>query len=400
MDNKKNLVFKYSLQQAFYWSAYCGIFTFAVTYLLGKGFDSSTIGMILFSANFLSFMIQPVVASKTDRASGNIIPKLMSGLTVCSGLCFLAILLIQDIPLLLLSVLYVAGCTLYDMNQAFLNAENVYYSQRNWETGYGLGRGIGSITFSVVSLGLGRLMNTYGVNGMPAVSLFLMILFFVSCLIMPNDESLASGENSVQESVSLIVFFKKYKWYVVSLFGVLLLAMVHLMLESYLINIVTRLGGNSSNVGTALFVATIFGTFSFIFTAQIHKKLGSRRMLAIAGFFYIVKVCLFISAKSLIVIFITQVLQTVTYAFLSPTQMYYSGECTQSSDMVKGQAMSSAFYAMGGALGNLMGGLLIGSFGLNVMLFTALAIAVMGFAVLFVSVPKALLKKPGFAETV
>lgn len=51
-------------------------------------------------------------------------------------------------------------------------------------------------------------------------------------------------------------FFPRYKWYCISLLGVMLLAMFHAMTENYLIEIAGKLGGDSGSVGIALFVAT------------------------------------------------------------------------------------------------------------------------------------------------
>ena len=59
------------------------------------------------------------------------------------------------------------------------------------------------------------------------------------------------------ECCTLPEFFKKYKWYCISLLGIMLLAMFHAMTENYLIEVAGRLGGNSSSVGVALFIATV-----------------------------------------------------------------------------------------------------------------------------------------------
>ena len=46
-----------------------------------------------------------------------------------------------------------------------------------------------------------------------------------------------------RDACSVPVFFRRYKWYCVSLLGVMLLGMFHAMTENYLIEIVTPLGG-------------------------------------------------------------------------------------------------------------------------------------------------------------
>ena len=55
-------------------------------------------------------------------------------------------------------------------------------------------------------------------------------------------------------------------------------------------------------------------------------------------------------------IYLLQLLQNTSYAFLAPTQVYYANAKVGSSDMVKGQAFITAAYALGCSAGNFMGG--------------------------------------------
>ena len=89
-------------------------------------------------------------------------------------------------------------------------------------------------------------------------------------------------------------------------------------------------------------------------------------------------------------IYAAQLLQLVTYTFISPVQMYYAKECTSEADMIKGQSVITAVYALGCALGNLTGGELITAFGVPVMLNIGLAATIAGLAVIALTVPKAL----------
>lgn len=56
--------------------------------------------------------------------------------------------------------------------------------------------------------------------------------------------------------------------------------------------------------------------------------------------------------------------------------------------MVKGQAVAMSFYALGTAIGNYAGGILIDTFGVEQMLFIALLSAVTGAAVINMTIGK------------
>ena len=388
----KKLTLKYSLQQFIYWAAICGIVSFAATYLLSKGFTASETGRILFTANFCSFVLQPFMASKADQAKKNVIPAFMLGLAGLTIVCFLCIRFLP-LPKWLFSGLYIAGMTTLDMEVPLLNAENVYYTDRGWTINYGLSRALGSAAYAVLSLSLGYILEYLGVDWMPIISLFLIAVFFTITLLMPKDNSVSSRYSEKGETVSLPEFFVKYRWYCISLIGILLLALFHVMVENYLIEILRRLGGDSSGVGIALFVATTVEVPALLLFARVYRKIGSYRVLLIAGLSYCAKALLFIIARSPLAIYAAQLLQVTTYTFLSPIQMYYAKECTSESDMVKGQSLATASYALGCALGNLLGGELITQFGIPVMLAVGLGITILGTLSLVITVPKALGKR-------
>ena len=385
----KNLTFKYCVQQFLFWAANCGVYSFAATYLLTKGFNASQIGRILFVGNTFSFLLQPIIANYADRSHKMIIRKLILMLISVCILCFAAVRFIS-MPIWLFAAVYIVGITSLDMQNPLLNAENVYYSDRNWTVNYGIARGMGAAAYVVASLLMGYIMDDFGADWMPIVSLALLVLYAAVTAGFPRDESPSIRKTEGGQAVSLFGFFSKYRWYCVSLFGILFLALFHVMTENYLIEILGRFGGDSSDVGVALAIATFIETPGMIFFPMIQKKIGSHKVMLTAGVFYCVKAVLFIFARSVMAIYAAQLLQLVTYTFISPVQMYYAKECTSEADMIKGQSVITAVYALGCALGNLTGGELITAFGVPVMLNIGLAATIAGLAVIVLTVPKAL----------
>lgn len=386
--NGKKLTLKYCFQHLIYWATACGIVSFAATYLLSKGFTAAETGRILFMANLLSFLLQPVVAGAADKAEKNIIPAVMLSLAGITLVCFACIRFLA-LPGWLFFALYVAGATSLDMQVPMLNAENVYYTDRGWRINYGLARAVGSAAYAVLSLCMGYIMEDFGADWMPVIALALIALYIGALLLMPRDDSLSERHDAAGETASLPAFFAKYKWYCISLSGVLLLAFFHVMTENYLIQILGRLGGDSSGVGIALCIATVAEAPALVLFGSIHKKIGSYRVFLVAGFSYCLKALLFIMARSVTAIYLTQILQVTTYTFLSPVQMYYAKECTEETDMVKGQSVITAAYTLGCALGNLIGGEIITLCGVPVLLKAGLAVAILGTLALVFTVPKA-----------
>ena len=384
----RNLTFRYSLQQMAYWAVYAGPVSFAATYLLDKGFHASQVGIVLACSNFFSCLLQPVLANFADRAKRPVLPGLLTGLAALSFCCFAAILLFAPPPPIF-AVLYLAGVLSFDVMIPLLNSTSIYYSLRKYPINYGIGRGIGSLAFSVASMGIGYIMELAGSDWMPRIELGLLALFILITLGYPKVDGVipetAGKEAQKQESCSLIRFFSRYKWYNLSLLGVLFLAMFHAMTENYLIEIVRRLGGDSGSVGIALFVATVVEVPVLFCFDRIQSRISCSTILKISGLMFILKAVLFLAVGSVFGIYLIEVLQVVTYALLSPVQMYYARERVEPADMVKGQSMITASYALGCALGNLIGGQLIGYFSVVTMLIAGIVMAVLGTLTLFLT---------------
>ncbi len=387
---KKNLTFKYVLSQACYWLAYCGMFSFAATFMLGKGYSAAYIGVILFLGNFLSFLFQPFLADYVDKATKNVLPAIMAGMALLSGLCFLLIALF-DLPKLVFSVVYVIAICVMDMQIPLLNSISVYYSIRMWNINYEAGRAAGAIGFAIASPIIGFVMQHYSIDWMPIISIVTTIIYAFVCISYPKTPA---GDVKIKvsatESSSLIQFIKKYRWYCASIVGILFCSLVHIMTENYLIEIVRPLGGDSSTVGLALLFATVIEAPAMIVFGRLHKKFGSYKIMCLGGFFYVVKMLLFVLASMSFHVVLIELMQAVSYVFISPVQMYYARECIDNKDMVKGQSTITAAYSLGLAVGNLFGGLFITGFGLRFMLKSSVFFALIGFFIILFAVPKAI----------
>ena len=387
MTGTKNLTPRFSLQQMLYWALYAGPISFAAAYLLDKGFRPAQVGVVLACANFGSCLLQPVLASYADRARRPVLPGLLTALAALSFCSFAAMQLLSP-PLPVFAGLYLLGVLSFDVMVPLLNSLSVYYSLRNYTINYGIGRGIGSLAFSAAALAVGHIMEWAGADWMPRIELVLLVLFILVTLGYPKADGTppaAGGRQKRRSGCSLGVFFLRYKWYNLSLLGVLFLAMFHAMTENYLIEIVRRLGGGSGSVGVALFVATLAEAPVLFCFSRIHGRFSSGTLLKVSGVMFTLKSVLFLAADSIPAIYCIEALQLVTYALLSPVQVYYARERVSPEDMVKGQSMAAASYALGCALGNLTGGQLIGALGVTAMLAAGVAMAAAGTLILFLT---------------
>ena len=387
--NKTTLTIRYCLHQLFYFAAAAGVMSFATAFLLTKGFPATQVGTVLAAGSVLSCLTQPLLAARADRSRRLLFP-LTVGLTVLCGLCFSALLL-DGLPAPVFALLYLLGVWTFDSMTPLLNSICVHFIALGVPINYGMARAVGSASYAVAALGLGYLMRELGADSFVLFNLMLLLLCTLVTLSYPR-RSAAQVETATEtrsaDTCSVVEFFRRYRWYCLSLLGVLLLAMFHAMTENYLIAIFERLGGDSGHVGVALAIPTATEAVVLAYFSHIRRKVSDNWLLRIAGISFLVKGVIFLLAPSIEVVYAAQLLQATSYAFLSPTQLYYADAKVHRSDMVKGQAFITASYSLGCAMGNFCGGVLVEHCGVVAMLAAGVGMAGAGTLVLFATANK------------
>ena len=380
----KNLSLRYSVTQFTYWAASSGAASFATTYLLNKGISSGSVGLLLAVAGLLSCFTQPLLAATADDAREFVLSKMLILISLLCCACF-AVQLVPQLPLLAAGVCYMVGIWSSDAMVPLLNALSVSYNQAGYPINYGAARGIGSAATATSSLVLGYMMAQFGANWMILILVGFRILNIIVIAGYPPINKPITSKSSIEKSCAIWHFFSRYRWYCISLFGILFLGMYHAMTENYLIAIMERMGGNSSHVGVALFISAIVASPVIFFFNAVRTYIRDTWLLKIAALSFLMKAVLFYFAENIIMIYLLQLLQLTSYGFLAPTQVYYANSKVSRTDMVKGQAFITAAYALGCSAGNFAGGQLL-ELGVDAILAAGIVMALIGTIIIFTTV--------------
>ena len=383
---KRNLTLRYSLTQFSNWAASMGAASFATTYLLDKGLGSGLIGVLLAASGLLSCVTSPVMASFADRAKKFILPQMMLALSALCILCF-SLQLLPGLPIMAAGILYILGMWASDAIHPLLNALNVACDASGYPINFGMSRGIGSIASATSALVLGHILARWGSAWMFVFLIFFRVLCMIAIAGFPKLTKTLSAPGTANESCGIFEFFARYKWYCISILGIGFLGMFHAMTETYLIAIMERLGGDSSNVGTALFISSMSGAPVIFFYSFFRKRIKKENLLKISALTFLLKAVLFCIAPAIGFVYLLEVLQTTSYGFLGPTQVYFAGSRVRPADMVKGQAFITAAYSLGCSGGNFAGGQLL-NISVEAMLFAGIAMALTGTLILFFTLNK------------
>ena len=392
----KRLTLRYGLYQLFYFAATAGTGGFAATYLMDKGLAMSQIGLILAMINIVSCLLQPFLGDIADRLKGFVLPKMLGILFLIAGVCYM-VLQVFSPTAWGISVLYIVGGVTVSVATAISNAVCAYYAKRNYQINFGLGAAAGSLSYSLASLGLGYMISGLGVDWM--IWITLLFLGILICLVLgyPKVEERTQEMDKTKphkgDTISLISFSKKYKYFTGTVVGIMFIAMCHAMSENYLINLFERMGGGSEHVGTALFIACISAVPFLTVFDRVQAKTGVFILMRLSGIFYALKAFLLMQASTVTGVYLIVLLQSCTYGFMYPAIYYFAKDRIGDSDMAKGQALAMSLYTLGLAFGSYAGGKLIEVLGLNPMLFGAMLCAGVGAVLINLMIKKDDLKQ-------
>ncbi len=392
----KRLTLKFGFIQSSYWISQCAINSFAAVYLHAKHFENTQIGFILSFAAILSMLLQPLVASFADKSKKITLRYMMLVLMfIVLGLGLLLYLLPDSF--LLITVIYILiNAIEYTLNPLF-NSLAMEYMNQGVPMNYGLGRGMGSIAFAVMSIFLGFLVNSFGADAILPVFLICYLLVILSIFVFKEKLPSLSPEQKAlygiheteekEESSNLFEFFINHKTFMIMLCGIAMLFYSHILINTFLINIMENVGGNSSDMGLSLSISAALELPTMALFILIVRKIKGSSLIKISALFFTIKALITLLAANVALVHLSMTFQLVSFALFTPASIYYVNDLIERENRVKGQSMLGvANIGIAGTLANLTGGRLLDTFGVGKMLLIGTIVTALGFVLICLSV--------------
>jgi MFS transporter, PPP family, 3-phenylpropionic acid transporter len=379
--------------QGFYWMIYCPISSFASVYLLSKNFSNQNIGWVMAISNVLAVILQPALGTLIDRAAKI---SLRTVMCILSSLCLamLAGLIFLDTGLLWMAVLYVGVVALLLTLQPLVNALTFEFINAGRNVSFGLTRAMGSICFAVLSTLLGLWVNRYSTDILPIVCMILFAGFFLLVLSFPRVSKQTTPQPFVKIAANQpaaepkVGFLRKYERFIPFLIGIAFLFFFHTIINTYLAQIMTSVGGKETDIGVSLTIAAVCELPAFLGFSFLVSRFNTRSLLMFSAVVYVLRGFIFMLAASVWMINIGQVLQGLSFAVYIPAAVYYINHLMKDKDKVKGQTFITGTMTLGGVAGSVVGGWLLDHYNVHMMLIFGAAAAVIGCLLMIYSVSK------------
>ncbi|MCR4990483.1 MAG: MFS transporter [Lachnospiraceae bacterium] len=391
-SNSLNWTIRYTLLNASYFAAFCTVHAYAAVYLLSNGYNNTEVGILLAVANIVSAILQPVIAGIIDKP-GPLTNRrfiLASVIVILSGS---ALLLVLPGVKAAIFIIYALIYMIQFAYQPVMTALCFEFQKAGCGIFYGLARGLGSASFAVTSMFIGRAVEKNGVTLLLWVNIITMIISALIIFTFKKPKGLGNDEKKVVESSGIAHngfkdFIKTYPAFSLFLVGTICFFFAHNMINDFMIQIIRYLGGAESELGYANFLQAILELPVMALIGFVLKKIKADKLLLISGVAFFIKILILVFAKTMPVMYLSQSFQLFAYAVFIPAGAYYVSNTMEELDQVKGQAFITSAITIGGVFSNLISGVILDHSNITTMLLVGSVICALGVIVAFTAMTK------------
>lgn len=369
---------KYGLLQATYWMLYCIGYGYVTYYLQAYGFEVGEIGVLTAVFGVIAALTQTRLGNVADRSAHWNWKSLLTLLSlVCAGIVVAMGVVPGKWPT---GVLFGAFLVTIASMMPMVNSASFAYQDEGQAIDFGKARGLGSLAYAAISYVLGALTARMGTLPVVVAGLVDCLAIFAITRSLPDTKKVAKAVSSARSGGSNQGFVSKYPAFVMMLVGLVLLLSFHNGINTYMLQIMQNVGGDSATMGTAMSIAAICELPIMFGFAQISKRVSVEKLLLLCGVAYVARAVMLLFAGNVMTVYVQQVLQMLSFAMYASAAVYYTDEVMQAEDKVTGQALMSGVATFGAVIGNLCCGWVLQLAGIRAMFVALLVITVAGMA--------------------
>ncbi|NLL73374.1 MAG: MFS transporter [Clostridiales bacterium] len=398
----RQLTIKYALLQSTYWISQCTIYGFAAVYLQYNNFNNTQVGIVLSLSAILSIILQPVVSAFADKSKKKTVRNIILILLLL-GFTFAIILNIKTKSLIFIGIVFILINGIQFTINPLLNSYALEYLNNGYPLNFGLARGTGSIAFAITSFFLGHGITKFTAKIIVPFFIFSYVFLFLAAYLFRikntnknnisnhsvPEKSLLVSDKDKNPPASILGFFLKYKKFTLMLLGITMLFYSHNIINTYLINIMENVGGNSSDLGLSLTIAAALELPTMAAFAFLIKRVKSSTLIKASAFFFMIKSLLVFIAANVLTVHLSQAFQMLSFALFTPASVYYVNTIINKEDRNKGQAMMGvATIGASGTIAFITGGKLLDTRGASHMLLIGFIVSILGFIITCISTEK------------
>ncbi len=191
-----------------------------------------------------------------------------------------------------------------------------------------------------------------------------------------------------QEEINLWRFIHDNKLFLVLNIGVIGLYFSNAVLNNFMLQIVNAVGGTSEDMGRVLAVMAFMEMPALFFFDKVKARFSCQTLLKVAAVGFTLRVGLIFLAKSMTVIYLAHIFQTLGFALFLPAMVVFIGDVMRRGEAVKGQAFFTAMTTVAAMISSVLGGIMLDVRDAHFMLLVSTLVTAAGALVIILVVGK------------
>ena len=391
---ERSLTSGYGLIQAFYWMAYAGSTSYTSIYLLDAGFSNTQIGILIALVSLISAFLQPVIAAYADKPTS---PSLKTIVIAFSSLftALAVVLLITGKRLAPVIILCYGGLIMINLLlMPLISALGMEPINQGKKLNFGLARGCGSIAFAIISYILGLVVASVGTFAAPVEAIMFSLLLIFVVYRFPLEKVIAGNTDPAKDTKksgilnSLKYFFEHYRSFCFVLVGYVFICACHMLLNNFLYQVVSAIGGDSADTGTAMSLGAMVELPTMFCFGYLLKKASAATWYKVSSVFFVIKAVASLFAPNVLAFFGAQLLTVGAWALMAVASVYYVNSEMEKQDAVKGQACMTMAFTLGNVISALIGGPMIDLWGVKTLLISSIIMGAIGMVIVWANIDR------------
>ena len=357
----------------------CLAYNYLTYYLVENGYTAFSAGLYIALFSLFAALIQPLIGNLSDNYPFFNWKNLLYIFSFILLIIFIILLFNRTYAGLLMGLFLFCISIMIPLT----NSACFAYNSEKHNINYGIARAAGSLAYASCAFIMGKLTLNLGKDVVIKAALIIDVLFIICLFIMPYT-SFTKKEKEEKTKFN-ISFIKRYPDFFIYILGMTLVYSFQLISSTYLIQIVTSRGGNSSDMG---FISSLsaYLEIPLMFTVSFFiKKFSSRRLLLISAICFTVKAFLYYLTNNLAGLYLAQLIHPFCFVFFMGVIVYYSDERMADKDKVTGQMCAGAIATLATFIGSLLGGYIYDKSGISALLLCGVILTVSGLILVIFS---------------
>jgi PPP family 3-phenylpropionic acid transporter len=354
--------------------------------VLGRGFSSAQAGVFISLGCLAGIFAQPALGAWADRHPDVPLKKLFGG-------CMLLALGIHGVFYFTrpgffgTALIFLALGALETNSYPLIDAMSMQFLNAGIHVRYSLGRGLGSFAYAIVSVLVGQQARRLGVESALVTHGVLVILILAALAFFPTFSPSALPAENTEPTHSPLYILKHNPAFTVMLAAGFFGLMAIMPIVNFLVNLVDDRGGDSGDLGLALFLMAASELPGALLFQWLWKRVNLEKIMVVSVAFMALKPLLFFFCRDLRLLLILQPVQMLGYGLFNPGNVYFANENVPPEDRVQGQSLKMvATNGFSGVIGNLAAGSIIDRGGVDAMLLFCFFSGMAGILLAFWSV--------------